>query len=203
MIRETAAQYWSARVPYAAQPGPCSILYSLGPQPPQRDSAAEERRFEPSVPLPRAAGQAVDCGGSRVTQANRRASSAGGGAAGRNEARTDSPKAKIKSSGNEPIAMKFGIHHSSWLDRPDPAEAFEAVKAKARWAEDQGFVWFSVLDHMIQIPRVGAPDEPFWKAGPSWQRWPPSPAVFVSPPFARRLVIAIPRISPRSRRASI
>ena len=24
--------------------------------------------------------------------------------------------------------MRFGIHHSSWLDGPDPAEAFEAVK---------------------------------------------------------------------------
>ena len=57
--------------------------------------------------------------------------------------------------------MKFGIHNSSWLDRLDPAEAFEAVKAKAQWAEDRGFVWFSVLDHMIQIPRQGAPDEPF------------------------------------------
>jgi alkanesulfonate monooxygenase SsuD/methylene tetrahydromethanopterin reductase-like flavin-dependent oxidoreductase (luciferase family) len=57
--------------------------------------------------------------------------------------------------------MKFGIHNSSWLISPDPAEAFEAVKAKAQWAEDHGFVWFSVLDHMIQIPRVGAPDEPF------------------------------------------
>jgi F420-dependent oxidoreductase-like protein len=57
--------------------------------------------------------------------------------------------------------MKFGIHNSSWLDRPDPAEAFEAVKAKAQWAEDHRFAWFSVLDHMIQIPRVGAPDEPF------------------------------------------
>src|SRR5437870_11949433 len=43
--------------------------------------------------------------------------------------------------------MKFGIHNSSWLDRPDPADAFEAVKAKAQWAEDHGF--------------VGAPDEPF------------------------------------------
>src|SRR5437870_9185405 len=42
--------------------------------------------------------------------------------------------------------MKFGIHNSSWLDRPDPADAFEAVKAKAQWAEDHGF--------------VGAPDEP-------------------------------------------
>src|SRR5882724_6880041 len=57
--------------------------------------------------------------------------------------------------------MRFGIHNSSWLDTPDPAEAFEAVKVKAQWAENHGFVWFSVLDHMIQIPRVGAPDEPF------------------------------------------
>jgi F420-dependent oxidoreductase-like protein len=57
--------------------------------------------------------------------------------------------------------VRFGIHNSSWLDTPDPAEAFEAVKAKAQWAENHGFVWFSVLDHMIQIPRVGAPDEPF------------------------------------------
>lgn len=56
--------------------------------------------------------------------------------------------------------MKFGIHNSSWLDRPDPAEAFEAVKVKAQWAEDHGFVWFSVMDHMTQIPGVGAPNEP-------------------------------------------
>src|SRR2546428_13629095 len=46
---------------------------------------------------------------------------------------------------SEPTAMKFGIHNSSWLDRPDPADAFEAVKGKAQWAEDHGF--------------VGAPDE--------------------------------------------
>jgi F420-dependent oxidoreductase-like protein len=56
--------------------------------------------------------------------------------------------------------MKFGIHQSSWLDTPDPAEAFEAVKAKAQWAETHGFVWFSVLDHTIQILRTGPPDEP-------------------------------------------
>jgi F420-dependent oxidoreductase-like protein len=55
--------------------------------------------------------------------------------------------------------MKFGIHNSFWLDSPDPAEAFETLKAKAQWAENHGFVWFSVMDHMIQIPRVGAPDE--------------------------------------------
>ena len=56
--------------------------------------------------------------------------------------------------------MRFGMHSPSWLDAPDPAEAFEAVRAKAQWAEDHGFVWFSVMDHMIQIPGVGAPDEP-------------------------------------------
>jgi len=56
--------------------------------------------------------------------------------------------------------VKFGIHNSSWLDTPDPSEPFDVARAKAQWAEDHGFVWFSVLDHMIQIPRVGAPDEP-------------------------------------------
>ena len=33
--------------------------------------------------------------------------------------------------------MKFGLHHSSWLESPDPAEAYEAVKAKAQWAEER------------------------------------------------------------------
>jgi F420-dependent oxidoreductase-like protein len=40
---------------------------------------------------------------------------------------------------------------------------FEAVKAKAQWAENHGFVWFSVMDHLIQISGVGAPDEPFFE----------------------------------------
>jgi F420-dependent oxidoreductase-like protein len=57
--------------------------------------------------------------------------------------------------------MKFGIHNPSWVFGPDPAEAFEAVKAKAQWAENHGFVWFSVMDHLIQIGGVGAADEPF------------------------------------------
>jgi len=57
--------------------------------------------------------------------------------------------------------MKFGIHNPSWVFGPVPTEAFEGVKAKARWAENHGFVWFSAMDHMIQIGGVGAPDEPF------------------------------------------
>jgi F420-dependent oxidoreductase-like protein len=57
--------------------------------------------------------------------------------------------------------MKFGIHNPSWVYDADPAEAFDSLKAKAQWAENHGFVWFSVMDHLIQIPGVGAPDEPF------------------------------------------
>lgn len=57
--------------------------------------------------------------------------------------------------------MNFGIHNPSWVYGDDPAEAFEGLKAKAQWAENHGFVWFSVMDHLIQIPGVGTPDEPF------------------------------------------
>jgi F420-dependent oxidoreductase-like protein len=57
--------------------------------------------------------------------------------------------------------MKFGLHNPSWLYGDDPAEAFEGLKTKAQWAENKGFVWFSVMDHLIQIPGVGERDEPF------------------------------------------
>jgi F420-dependent oxidoreductase-like protein len=57
--------------------------------------------------------------------------------------------------------MRFGIHNPSWFFGPDPTDAFERVKAKAQWAENHGYVWFSVMDHMIQIGGVGAADEPF------------------------------------------
>jgi F420-dependent oxidoreductase-like protein len=54
--------------------------------------------------------------------------------------------------------MKFGIHNPSWVYDGDP---FEGLRTKAQWAENHGFVWFSVMDHLIQIPGVGAADEPF------------------------------------------
>jgi F420-dependent oxidoreductase-like protein len=57
--------------------------------------------------------------------------------------------------------MKFGVHNPSWVYGPDPPKLFEGVKAKAQWAENHGFVWFSVMDHLIQISGVGAPTEPF------------------------------------------
>jgi F420-dependent oxidoreductase-like protein len=57
--------------------------------------------------------------------------------------------------------MKFGIHNPSWIFGDDPYNAFEGVKAKAQWAENNGYTWFSVMDHLIQIPFAGAEDEPF------------------------------------------
>ena len=57
--------------------------------------------------------------------------------------------------------MKFGIHNPSWVFGPDPAELFEGLKSRAQWAENHGYIWFSVMDHLIQIPPVGALDEPF------------------------------------------
>ncbi|HLF26948.1 MAG TPA: TIGR03560 family F420-dependent LLM class oxidoreductase [Anaerolineae bacterium] len=60
--------------------------------------------------------------------------------------------------------MKFGIHSPSWLYDSGPYEIFEEVKRKAQWAEEHGFAWFSIMDHLIQIPGVGAPDEPFMES---------------------------------------
>lgn len=57
--------------------------------------------------------------------------------------------------------MKFGIHNPSWLFGSDPHQIFEEVKRKAQWCEEHGFAWFSVMDHLIQIPGVGEPEEPF------------------------------------------
>ncbi len=57
--------------------------------------------------------------------------------------------------------MKFGIHNPSWLFGSDPYDMFENVKHKAQWAETHGFSWFSLMDHLIQIPGVGVADEPF------------------------------------------
>ena len=100
--------------------------------------------------------------------------------------------------------MKFGIHNPSWVYGPDPAEAFEAAKAKAQWAETHGFVWFSVMDHLIQIGGVGAPDEPFMEG---WTVLSALAAVTSRIRLATlatyRSPIAIRRISPRSPPASI
>lgn len=57
--------------------------------------------------------------------------------------------------------MRFGYQNPSflWPDRA-PYEIFEHTKAKARQVEEMGFYSFWVMDHLIQIPGVGTPDEP-------------------------------------------
>src|SRR5512142_948723 len=62
---------------------------------------------------------------------------------------------------NWEATMKFGIHNPSWLFGSDPYEIFEEVKRNAQWCDEHGFAWFSVMDHLIQIPGVGTPEEPF------------------------------------------
>lgn len=54
--------------------------------------------------------------------------------------------------------MKFGIHSPSWLY---PGNPFDGIREKALRLEELGFAWLSVMDHMMQIPVHGPPDEPF------------------------------------------
>lgn len=58
--------------------------------------------------------------------------------------------------------MKFGIHNPSFNFPNRKVYIFDDLKEKAHWAETHGFVWFDIMDHMIQIaPGVGAADDPF------------------------------------------
>jgi alkanesulfonate monooxygenase SsuD/methylene tetrahydromethanopterin reductase-like flavin-dependent oxidoreductase (luciferase family) len=100
------------------------------------------------------------------------------------------------------IFVKFGIHNPSWLFGPDPAEAFEAAKTKAQWAENHGFVWFSVMDHLIQIGGVGAPDEPFMEGWTVLSALAAVTSRIRLATLARRSVTAIPLIWQRSPPAS-
>ena len=60
--------------------------------------------------------------------------------------------------------MKFGIHSPSWMYDSGPHDIYEEVKRKVLRAEELGYDWFSVMDHLIQIPRVGEPEEPFMES---------------------------------------
>lgn len=47
--------------------------------------------------------------------------------------------------------MQFGIQNPSFLFPNGKTRIFDDLKRKAQWAEAHGFVWFVVMDHMIQI----------------------------------------------------
>ena len=66
-----------------------------------------------------------------------------------------------------------------------------------------GFTWFSVMDHLIQIGNVGAPDEPFMEGWTILSALLLSPAGSASPHSPRRSAIAILRFWPRSPPESI
>jgi F420-dependent oxidoreductase-like protein len=58
--------------------------------------------------------------------------------------------------------MKFGIHSPSFIY--NESNIFDGIKKKVIWIEEHGFDWFSVMDHLIQIPVHGLPDEPFMES---------------------------------------
>lgn len=61
--------------------------------------------------------------------------------------------------------MQFGIHNPSFLFPNGETRIFDDLKRKAQWAEAHGFVWFDVMDHVIQIaPGVGEVDDPFMES---------------------------------------
>lgn len=58
--------------------------------------------------------------------------------------------------------MQFGIHNPSFIFGNGDAAIFDDLKQKVQWAEAHGFVWFDIMDHMIQIaPGVGEADDSF------------------------------------------
>lgn len=59
--------------------------------------------------------------------------------------------------------MDFGYHNASYrADGSTEGDLFAATIDRARWLEDEGFDFFSAMDHVWQIPGVGALDEPFF-----------------------------------------
>ena len=60
--------------------------------------------------------------------------------------------------------LKFGLQHPCFTYDGVGKAIFETVKDRARYAEEHGFDGFFVMDHFLQIPYVGAIDEPILEA---------------------------------------
>ena len=56
--------------------------------------------------------------------------------------------------------LKFGLQHPCFTYDGKGHAIFETVKERAQYAEEHGFDGFFVMDHFLQIPYVGAIDEP-------------------------------------------
>jgi F420-dependent oxidoreductase-like protein len=57
--------------------------------------------------------------------------------------------------------MEFGYHNASFEYHGTDAPLREALADRARFVEDHGFVWYSVMDHFWQLSGIGHNDEPF------------------------------------------
>ncbi|MXR52271.1 LLM class flavin-dependent oxidoreductase [Halovenus sp. WSH3] len=60
--------------------------------------------------------------------------------------------------------MRLGYHCASFQFPGSQRRPFESAMALARRVEAAGFDWFSVMDHLWQLPFVGERDEPFFDA---------------------------------------
>jgi F420-dependent oxidoreductase-like protein len=56
--------------------------------------------------------------------------------------------------------VKFGLQHPNYTFDGEGGEVFATLSARARTAEENGFDSFWVMDHLLQIPTVGAMDQP-------------------------------------------
>ena len=58
--------------------------------------------------------------------------------------------------------MKFGLHNFSFIPTTmKPIDVWPEIRERAQWLEENGFEYFSVMDHFWQIPAMGSPEEPF------------------------------------------
>ena len=60
--------------------------------------------------------------------------------------------------------LKFGLQHPCFTYDGAGNAIFQTVKERAQYAEAHGFDGFFLMDHFLQIPYVGAIDEPILEA---------------------------------------
>jgi F420-dependent oxidoreductase-like protein len=62
------------------------------------------------------------------------------------------------------LKLKFGLQHPCFTHDGAGNAIFQTVKERAQYAEAHGFDGFFLMDHFLQIPYVGAIDEPMLEA---------------------------------------
>lgn len=60
--------------------------------------------------------------------------------------------------------LKFGLQHPSFTYDGEANAIFQTIKQRAQYAELHGFDGFFLMDHFLQIPYMGAIDEPMLEA---------------------------------------